>query len=181
MAYAGSNDDDYHFQGSGYNALTVKWDEADKKTIPVCAWDAHVIGLSSPNVPQMSPTIKNAVNAALKQVMNCDPKVKEWYENMPDCCIYSDYLLMVEIPMYLQLILRRMQSNYYTNKLSVVADMELIKENCYKYNKDNNEFYDLACEMHNKFEELINAIPVDPCSNESNEIPPSHVFDEIHD
>ena len=65
-----------------------------------------------------------------------------------------------------------MQSNYYTNKLSVVADIELIKENCYKYNEDKNEFYDLACEMHKKFEELINDIPEDLCSNESNESDP---------
>ena len=171
VSYVDSGEDEYHFQGSGYNALNVTWDDpvADEETIPVCAWDAQVTGLAAPKVPEMSTEVKNAVNAALKQVMNSDPQVKEWYECMPDCRIYSDYLLMVEVPMYLQHIRRRMQNNYYTNKSSVVADMELIKENCYKYNEDNNEFYDLACEMHNKFEELVKAIPDNPRDNDSNE------------
>ena len=60
--------------------------------------------------------------------------------------------------MYLSLILKRLRSNYYTNKLSVLADIELIEQNCYKYNENNNDMHDLACEMYDKFQSLMNAI-----------------------
>ena len=76
---------------------------------------------------------------------------------------------MIEVPMYLQIIRQRLQNNYYTNKNSVVSDMELIKENCYKYNEDDNEFYALACEMHIKFKELVDAIPDDPVVDDPND------------
>jgi len=62
------------------------------------------------------------------------------------------------VPMYLSLILKRLRSNYYTNKLSVLADIELIEQNCYKYNENNNDMHDLACEMYDKFQSLMNAI-----------------------
>lgn len=88
---------------------------------------------------------------------------------MPDTRLYSDYLCMIEVPMYLQMIRQRLQNNYYTNKNSVVSDMELIKENCYKYNEDDNEFYALACEMHINFKELVNAIPDDCADDDPND------------
>ena len=140
----------------------------------------------------MTSETKSAVNAALKQILNSDPKVKECkyfvifylissipdtdsyilftgYDLMPDTRLYSDYLCMIEVPMYLQIIRQRLQNNYYTNKNSVVSDMELIKENCYKYNEDDNEFYALACEMHIKFKELVDAIPDDPVVDDPND------------
>ncbi|KAL7531021.1 hypothetical protein ACHAWF_003599 [Thalassiosira exigua] len=65
---------------------------------------------------------------------------------------------MVEVPMYLSLIQKRLLSNYYTNKNSVVADIELVRENCYKYNEDGDGFHVLACEMYDKFKSLVDAI-----------------------
>lgn len=116
----------------------------------------------------MAPETKLAVNASLKQIMSSDEKICDWFRHMPDTRVYSDYLLMIEVPMYLHNILQRLQNNYYTNKNSTLADMELIRENCYKYNEDNNDYYDLACEMYNKFKSLVDAIPEDP-TDEFNE------------
>lgn len=73
------------------------------------------------------------------------------------CTAHSCFSLPL-VPMYLSLILKRLRSNYYTNKLSVLADIELIEQNCYKYNENNNDMHDLACEMYDKFQSLMNAI-----------------------
>jgi hypothetical protein len=117
----------------------------------------------------MPAETKDAVNVALKMIMKLDPNVTQWFDLMVDTRSYSDYLLMVEAPMFLGRIQQRLQNNYYTNKNSVVADMELIKENCYKYNEDNNEFYDLACQMFEKFRLLIDAILDPPADDDSSE------------
>ena len=164
-------DDDYHFQGSGYNSIVLHWADADsyQETLKVCAWDVEVVGLPVPKAPEMSAETRSAVNAALKQVMNFDPQIIEWFDLLPDTRIYSDYLTMIEAPMFLSRIRLRMQNNYYTNKDSVVSDIELIKENCYKYNEDNNDFYTLACEMLEKFKSLVADIPDDPLVDDSNE------------
>jgi hypothetical protein len=170
--YAETDEHEFHFQGSGYNALTMNWadSETDEEPIPVCSWDIQVNdALKAPKVPAMSAETGKAVNAALKQIMSTDPKIKEWYDSMPDTRIYSDYLLMIEIPMYLSKIRLRLQNGYYSNKNSVVADIELIKENCYKYNEDNNDFYELACQMHTDFKTLVDAIPEDPAADDSDE------------
>lgn len=169
--YTETDEEEFHFQCSGYNALSMVWtDSNDEELTPVCAWEIQVNGLNDPkNIPQMSTETRDAVNAALKKIMSSDPKVKEWFDSMPDTRIYSDYLLMIEVPMYLQRIRQRLQNNYYTNKNSVVADMELIKENCYKYNEDNNDFYELACQMHTTFKALVDAIPEDPPIVDSDE------------
>ncbi len=45
---------------------------------------------------------------------------------------------------------------------SVIADMEQLKENCYKYNGDDNDFYDLACQMYDRFKSLVDAIEEPP-------------------
>lgn len=168
--YAETYEDEFHFQCSGFNAITMKWTGSDDdEPIPVCAWEVQVMGMDAPKVPEMTADTRDAVNSALKQIMNSDPKVKEWFDSMPDTRIYSDYLLMIEVPMYLQRIRQRLQNKYYTTKNSVVKDMELIKENCYKYNEDNNDFYDLACEMHTKFKTLVDDIPDDPCAVNADE------------
>ena len=194
--FADSEDYDFHFQGSGFNALLLDWVDSessdDADLIKACPWEVEAIDIATPNIPQMTSETKSAVNAALKQILNSDPKVKECkyfvifylissipdtdsyilftgYDLMPDTRLYSDYLCMIEVPMYLQIIRQRLQNNYYTNKNSVVSDMELIKENCYKYNEDDNEFYALACEMHIKFKELVDAIPDDPVVDDPND------------
>lgn len=50
----------------------------------------------------------------------------------------------------------------YPLRLSVIADMEQLMDNCYKYNGDDNDFYDLACEMYDRFKSLVDAIEEPP-------------------
>jgi hypothetical protein len=62
---------------------------------------------------------------------------------------YSDYDKMVEVEMYLMKIKRRVQENYYATKMSAVADIQLIRDNCVKYNGMANELAQISCQMYN--------------------------------
>lgn len=115
----------------------------------------------APVAPTMGDRVRAAVRRALHTVMNLDPNVNELFSDHVDTSKYTDYLEMVEVPMYLSLIQKRLRSNYYTNKLSIIADMELMKENCYKYNEDGNDIFELACQVYGKFKSLVDAIEED--------------------
>ena len=160
-------EEEFHFQNSGYNALALKWDthgdsssEGEDASL-TCVWDVNVTEFSEdfPTVPFMSEDVTRDVTAALDQVLKLDPLIREMFHDPVDTNTYTDYLDMIEVPMYLSLIKKRLKNNYYTNKDSVVADMELVKENCYKYNEDGDGYYALAGRMYEKFKSLVDSIP----------------------
>lgn len=39
--------------------------------------------------------------------------------------------------------------------MSIVADMELVKDNCYKYNEDDSEMCKMASLMYGRFRSLL--------------------------
>jgi WD40 repeat protein len=156
------DDEEFHLFDSGYNALQLTW---DGENIPY-VFSVWNISVSNPSrTAPVSPTIGDRVTfdvrKALSAIKKLDPKVDEWFCELVDTSKYTDYLEMIEVPMYVSLIAMRLRSNYYTNKLSVVADMELIKENSYKYNEDGNDIYDLACLMYDEFKSRVDAIEED--------------------
>ena len=57
--------------------------------------------------------------------------------------------------MSLLFIKRRIESNYYGSKLSVVGDVRLVKENCIKYNSIQNDLSDVANQMCDEFERHV--------------------------
>ena len=110
----------------------------DESLYPSSAWDVSMANPScdAPVSPTMGEETYLAVWGALQTTMNLDPNVNEWFFDHVDTAKYTNYLEMIELPVYLYLIQERLRDKYYTNKLSVIADMELLKENCYKYSED---------------------------------------------
>jgi hypothetical protein len=66
---------------------------------------------------------------------------------------YCDYTNMIEIPMDMMFIKRRLAANFYGSKLGVASDLRLIRDNCIKYNTTDNEMSETAELMCNEFEE----------------------------
>ncbi len=153
---------EFHFECSGHNSLSMNWELEDgaqeEEVIHVCSWDIAINNTEPPEVPTMSKEMKKELLSALNEVLRMDEKVREWFYLQVDTSQYTDYFDMIEVPMYISLIQSRLRNNYYTNKYSVLSEVALIKDNCYKYNEDNNEFYDLACEVYDKFKALVDAI-----------------------
>ncbi|KAL7551928.1 hypothetical protein ACHAWF_015148 [Thalassiosira exigua] len=163
--YAEMNEEkELHFVESGFNSLCMKWESesgCDDTDVAVFSpWNIVVPNPTNqvPVVPKMGEEARKNVKKALNVIKRFDPKVRDLFLDVVNTDRYIDYLEMVEVPMNLSLIQKRLLSNYYTNKNSVVADMELVRENCYKYNEDGEGFHALACEMHDKFKSLVDAI-----------------------
>ena len=76
---------------------------------------------------------------------------------MVDCSLYIDYLECVEVLMYLSLIRKRLDS-YYTNRLSLFEDINLIVENCRKYNEEDADIVQTAELLKKTFSELSESI-----------------------
>ena len=140
--------------GSGYQALSVQWNDQGGST-PCSTWELNVRNQSETSSrPQLSDADKRKIREALHEV-NAIPNVKSTFSKPVDRQRYSDYDFMVEVPMTLQGVRTRCESNYYSNMLSAVSDVKLIRDNCAKYNGENNELTELANAMMNKFIEVV--------------------------
>ncbi|KAL7540285.1 hypothetical protein ACHAXR_010002 [Thalassiosira sp. AJA248-18] len=160
-----TGEDEFHFMDSGYNALSLNWevDEGSEDTGAMILFSVWNVSMTNrlchvPVAPTMGEDVTKAVRAAVSTIVKLDPNVNEWFFNQVDITKYTDYMDMIEVPMYLSKIQVRLRSKYYTNKLSVIADMELVKENCYKYNEDGDDIFELACQMYDKFKSLVDDI-----------------------
>ena len=71
---------------------------------------------------------------------------------------YDNYYDIIEVPMHLSFIKKRLDNHYYSTKQSVVADVELIQENCYKYSEDDSKLTETAFLLCDTFRSLVESI-----------------------
>lgn len=72
---------------------------------------------------------------------------------------HPDYLNVVREPMYLQKILTRLNNGFYFSRddciFSIVQDVNIIWDNCFKYNIKGSLIYRMAAVQKRKFEKLL--------------------------
>ena len=123
-------------RGSGYQTIEVLWDrERTKDTLS--PWEVRVRKDSTETIerPKLSDDQKKKVRDALREIQDMEG-VRDCFLAPVDTRKYSDYLTRVEVPMTLDFVKSRLESNYYSNPWSVIADIKLIRENSLKYNGD---------------------------------------------
>jgi len=149
---------EYHVQSSGFAAFETKWLSNDGSNDPeiVCPWELipHDLESDSPMPPQLSEEDTNQLNDILEDIER-KPDVKLFFSNAVDTNHYADYLNYVVVPMDISRIRLRLKNSYYTNLLSVVTDVMLMKENCIKYNKIDSHVVEVAGMMCNDFQRLF--------------------------
>eukprot|EP00978_Attheya_sp_CCMP212_P011470 scaffold28300_cov59-Attheya_sp.AAC.2 len=154
-----SEESDFHFQGSGFDAFQVQWEDGTVDSLS--SWEVN-IEESRDNVPPptcMFDDEKSVVMKAIETISN-ESIVKMWFNNPVDTGAYSDYLNRIEVPMDMSFIRKRLNNNYYSSKLSVLADVKLIHDNSEKFNTANSEISEGAEAVFERFEELIDQIGV---------------------
>jgi Bromodomain len=137
-------------RGSGYNCLTVTWDsDSHDRFSP---WDIRVLEASKdePEPSCLGENDKKGIRRALSKLTV--QHIYNAFKEPVDENRYIDYSLRVAVPMDLSFIERRIVSDYYGTKASVVADMRLIVENCIKYNGEHDNLSALAKQMLVSFE-----------------------------
>ncbi|KAL3920258.1 MAG: hypothetical protein SGILL_003351, partial [Bacillariaceae sp.] len=144
---------DVHLNESGFGVLQVTGAENDSFVDTASPWDLNTEGLalSRPHLTDdESSSILDAINSLLQ-----NPDISSHFQMPVDMERYYDYAAMIEVPMDLMFIKRRLNNNYYGSKLSVVADLRLMRDNCIKYNTRENEMSQIAIAMCEEFEQNV--------------------------
>lgn len=148
---------DLHLRGSGYRTVRVKWDSGEYDH--VSPWEVHVSSFPpASNRKTLDDNQKKAVLDAINSVKQMEG-VGNVFADPVDDMVFTDYQSRVEIPMDLSFVMSRVETDYYSCMLSVVADVHLIKENCLKYNGELHDASTLAIQMLETFEGLVLAEP----------------------
>jgi Bromodomain len=143
-----------HLSGSGYCSVRVEW-TSDQTQDELCPWEfALTSASSSVHRPRLTDVEKQKVRKAFGQVKAVESYVSV-FGSAVDTGRYYDYLSRIEVPMDLGLMTTRLECDYYSSLLSVVADMQLIRDNCSKYNGDDDMLTELARNMLSLFQSAI--------------------------
>jgi len=138
--------------GSGYNSVRLDW-ILDSGSIDMSPWELSIKDADAPYRPKLDENEKRAVRKALSIIRGL-PNVDEYFRYaVADA--YTDYHTRVEVPMFLNYIIQRLEGDYYSTRYSVVADVRLLHTNSAKYNGDNDDLTQLAAEVVATFEENI--------------------------
>lgn len=144
-AYANAN-----LKGSGFGVVELDCEDYSDNFSP---WEIVTEGATF-SQPSLTDDEKKIVLDALKTQQK-KSSVNDYLTRPVDQVRYSDYPTMVEVEMNILFIKRRLESNYYSSKLSVASDLRLIRDNCIKYNTIENDLSQIACELCNEFEEEV--------------------------
>mmetsp|Transcript_45051 Transcript_45051/g.109545 ORF Transcript_45051/g.109545 Transcript_45051/m.109545 type:complete len:2276 (-) Transcript_45051:82-6909(-) len=141
---------DTHLRGSGYGVVQVSGDDYSDVANP---WELNTDGMVLTR-PGMSQEDKTRVLNALTDICK-DETVAEQLTRPVNSQEYYDYDMMVEVPMDVMFIKRRVNSNYYNSTLAVVADLRLVRDNCIKYNTAESDISEAAVQMCDDFEQKV--------------------------
>jgi len=162
---------DAHLQGSGYGVVQV-WDGKEENRDFVSPWELNTDGADLAR-PCMTEEEKESILQELNRLLRKD-KIAHHLSMPVDQERYFDYANMVEIPMDMMIVKRRLTANYYGSKLGVAADLRLIRDNCIKYNTTENEMSEIASTMCNEFEDNVLS------EDERSQMISEEDFDKIH-
>eukprot|EP00979_Chaetoceros_neogracilis_P018986 scaffold11578_cov256-Chaetoceros_neogracile.AAC.1 len=161
-----------HFQGSGYNKVHIKYEGNDESFANT--WDITVRGKEA-KCP-LPTCLTNAQTKAILSILDSlesDNHVKSIFSAPVDTRSFVDYDQMIEVPMDISVMRRRLEQRYYTNVYSVLADLKLIRDNCAKYNKMGSEITTDAQTLFEtfqaSFEAELSSIGYEPSSREKSD------------
>jgi hypothetical protein len=148
------DENEFHFQGSGYNSIHIKYEMDDDNLAN--AWDVTVNGAEK-NCPLPTCLTDDQEKAAIEifDELESDFYVKATFSSPVNERSFVDYSMMIEAPIDISTIRRRLNKKYYTNVLSVKADMRLLRDNCLKYNKMGSEITEEVQKLFAKFSTLF--------------------------
>ncbi len=150
-------EDEFHFQHSGFNSLTLIYSNGDADALSIASpWEVSISSqkYNCPLPPCLTDAQKGIISTILDELEE-DAYVLETFSAPVDTRQFVDYYQMIEVPMYILKIRNRLKNDYYTNIYSVRSDMKLICDNCLKYNKEDSDVSKEAERLLRNFSELF--------------------------
>ena len=148
-----------HFQQSGYSTIQVAWRNDAPDTL--CPWDLNVSSTPVGDIPQC-PAIPEAMQIdlieKLSEILRENERIKSYFAFPVDTSVYSDYNMLVEVPIDLSFVQRRLEQRYYSTLDSFMADIKLIENNCCKYNDSRGDVVVAARELTTYFTKAVNSL-----------------------
>jgi hypothetical protein len=142
-------ENEMHFQQSGYNTIHVGWPNNTTED-RLCPWDLSTVSLPVGDMPE-PPLISESVQITLIEKVNDCLRENELFKNFflhpVNTSMYSDYEMVVEVPIDLETVQSRLKHKYYSTIDSFFADIKLIESNCRKYNDSNADVVKYAGEL----------------------------------
>jgi len=158
------NESEMHFQGSGYNSITVSYDDIEEITA-ISPWEAD-IETKKDDHPLPTCLSEQQKEAILSIFAELEDEDENFFSYPVDTATYADYLQMIEVPMDISFIRNRLENNYYTNVKSVRADVKLIYDNCLKYNEEDSDIAECVKDFLKTFDieldDKLNEIDAEP-------------------
>jgi hypothetical protein len=158
---SGQLSNERHFERCGHDSIHIKWEDGSEGI--TCLWELNVATMPIGDVP-MPPRIKEAAQIRLLETLSSlisdkdDSRIKDFFLLPVDTRRYSDYDLIIEVPMDLSLVRKRLENSYYSNLQSFMNDIKLIKENCCKYNDEHAEITLAAHQLLLTFRDVVQEI-----------------------
>ena len=138
-----------HLNYYGFECIEVQYRNY-VAPLQVCPWEVEVDNTLQAKVPQLSRSEIDRFLILVDNAMCSIPGVRD-FENL-------DYVEshVIEIPMDIKTIRLRLENMYYTNKLSVIADIKQMMENCFKLKAPSQKCV-AASELYEFFKGNLNA------------------------
>ena len=140
-----NGDSNHHLRDSGFQMLEIVWDDGGPAE-RVSPWEIALRDkiFEVPEPPRLSTHEERVVRAALEKAERT-PTVQQFFMSPVNETRYSDYHGRVEVSIDFRFIKQRLASNYYATASSVMSDVQLVRDNCVKYNSENA---DLSIAIH---------------------------------
>jgi len=147
-----SSETQAHLRGSGFQLLEIVWDDGGLSEY-VSPWEVSLRDriYDVPQPPRLSHHEKRLIRAGLEKAER-SPTVKGFFMSPVDEARYSDYHSRVEVSMDFSFIEQRLSSDYYATAASVLADIQLVRDNCRKYNSEDAEISIAISSVVSRFE-----------------------------
>ena len=88
--------------------------------------------------------------------------ISELFLHLPDRDTYPDYYTIIEEPMSLSMIRKRIRIGQYSSVEEMGADIDLMVRNAKAYNEEDSYAYDCACQIWDRFSDPQSTSMADP-------------------
>ena len=147
-----------YFSKSKFNSLNVIT-EKDKKEKKISFWNIninHKINLINDKMKYLITGLKETIDSICKK----NKKEVEIFMEIVSDEIASNYYKDIQVPMYLKLILSRLENKYYITEESIKFDIQLLVDNVKTFNtgysKVSEDAEILKKRLFNRIEQLLN-------------------------
>lgn len=170
----GSKTDGFQFSRSdhtrpinGYECLEVEYPESGTCEL-ISPWETdcvlidsigntHTELLQSIKVTTLSESTRDELKSILSENLPEELYI-EPFKCPVDTSVYRDYLKTTPVPICIEFIFERLEGKYYSSKMSLVNDIDVLLENCLKYNASDADVSICAKNLYKFWKERINQL-----------------------